>query len=192
MCQLSSNLRAWNPQGLSSPVQGSLYLYLYLVQLMLSQVGIRSMGFCNLSVQNVLDLPMDSFKASNQVLTNYNETKSWFSCSCTANGTVTVQCDCRCTDWDIRTVLWVSVYRLRYQNCTVTVGVQTEISELYCECRCTDWDIRILPWLSLYRLRYQNFTVTVGVQTEISELYCDCRCTDWDIRTVLWLSVCRL
>ena len=60
-------------------------------------------------------------------------------------------CDCRCADYNIRTLLWLSVYRLRHQNCTVPVGVQTVISDC---------------------------TVTVGVQTEISELYCDYRCAE--------------
>jgi len=30
------------------------------------------MGFCNLSVQNILDVTMGSYKGNNKVLTNYN------------------------------------------------------------------------------------------------------------------------
>jgi hypothetical protein len=56
ICRLSSNLRGWNPHGFFGFVQGLLYLYLYLVQLILPQVGKRSMDSCNLLVQNVLEI----------------------------------------------------------------------------------------------------------------------------------------
>jgi len=56
MCRLFSNLRAWNPQGLSGFLQGLLYLHLYLVQLIPPQVGNRFMDTCNFLVQNILDI----------------------------------------------------------------------------------------------------------------------------------------
>jgi len=54
--RLSSNLRACNLQSLCRAVQELLYLYLYLVQLILSEMGIRSMRFRNLLFQNLLEL----------------------------------------------------------------------------------------------------------------------------------------
>jgi hypothetical protein len=55
------------------------------------------MAFCNLWVQNILNLPTDCFKATNPVSTNYNQSKRRYPCSYAASGTIKGHSDCRCT-----------------------------------------------------------------------------------------------
>ena len=65
------------------------------------------------------------------------------------NGTVTVCCDSRCTEWYSDGVLWLSVYRMVQWRCAVTVVVQNGRVTVCCDCRCTEWYIDGVLWLSV-------------------------------------------